>query len=114
MAQRLRATAVARGERGQCETRVLVAVVAVEHRQVAALGEPRVVEGDGSGPRIVALDTGIKTSIVRHFAARGATLELLPCTTPAAEVLARGADGLFLVPGPGDPATLGYLVDTVR
>ena len=26
----------------------------------------------------------------------------------------RNADGLFLVPGPGDPATLGYLVDTVR
>jgi carbamoyl-phosphate synthase small subunit len=78
------------------------------------LTEPRVVHGDGSGPRIVALDTGIKTSIVRHFVQRGATLELLPCTTPAEEVLARGADGIFLVPGPGDPATLGYLVDTVR
>jgi carbamoyl-phosphate synthase small subunit len=76
--------------------------------------EPHVVHGDGSGPRIVALDTGIKTSIVRNFVARGATLELLPCTTPAEEVFARGADGIFLVPGPGDPATLGYLVDTVR
>ena len=31
------------------------------------------------------------------------TLELLPCTTPADEVLARGADGIFLVPGPGRP-----------
>ena len=72
------------------------------------------MHGDGSGPRIVALDTGIKTSIVRNFVARGATLELLPCTTPAEEVFARGADGIFLVPGPGDPATLGYLVDTVR
>ena len=51
---------------------------------------------------------------MRNFVTRGATLELLPCTTPADEVLARGADGLFLVPGPGDPATLGYLVDTVR
>jgi carbamoyl-phosphate synthase small subunit len=69
---------------------------------------------DGSGPRIVALDTGIKTSIVRNFVSRGATLELLPCTTPADDVLARGADGIFLVPGPGDPATLGYLVETVR
>jgi carbamoyl-phosphate synthase small subunit len=51
---------------------------------------------------------------VRHFVSRGATLELLPCTTPAEEVFARRADGIFLVPGPGDPATLGYLVDTVR
>ena len=63
---------------------------------------------------MVALDTGIKTSIVRNFVSRGVTLELLPCTTPADEVLARNADGIFLVPGPGDPATLGYLVETVR
>ena len=71
-------------------------------------------EGDGSGPRIVALDTGIKASIIRNFTQRGATLELLPCTTPADEVLARGADGIFLVPGPGDPAAMGPLVGTVR
>ena len=75
---------------------------------------PQVHAGDGSGPRIVALDTGIKASIVRNFVTRGATLELLPCTTPADEVLERGADGIFLVPGPGDPAALGYLVETVR
>jgi carbamoyl-phosphate synthase small subunit len=77
-------------------------------------GSPVLHEGEGDGPYIVALDTGIKTSIVRNFVSRGATLELLPCTTSAEELFARGADGLFLVPGPGDPATLGYLVDTVR
>jgi carbamoyl-phosphate synthase small subunit len=70
--------------------------------------------GDGSGPRIVALDTGIKASIIRNFTLRGATLELLPCTTPADEVLGRGADGIFLVPGPGDPAAMAPLVETVR
>jgi carbamoyl-phosphate synthase small subunit len=70
---------------------------------------------DGAGGiRIVALDTGIKRSIVRSFTARGATLELHPCTTPAEELLARDPHGYFLVPGPGDPAALGYLVDTVR
>jgi carbamoyl-phosphate synthase small subunit len=70
--------------------------------------------GGGDGPRIVALDTGIKRSIVRNFASRGATLELYPCTTPADELLARDPDGFFLVPGPGDPAALDYLVDTIR
>jgi carbamoyl-phosphate synthase small subunit len=68
----------------------------------------------GDGPTIVALDTGIKRSIVRNFTARGATLELYPCTTPADELLARDPHGYFLVPGPGDPAALGYLVDTIR
>jgi carbamoyl-phosphate synthase small subunit len=75
--------------------------------------EPRIFEGSG-GPRIVALDTGIKHSIIRNFTSRGATLELLPCTTSAADLLARDPDGFFLVPGPGDPAALGYIVDTIR
>jgi carbamoyl-phosphate synthase small subunit len=77
------------------------------------LPEPR-IEGEGGGLRIVALDTGIKRSIVRQFVARGVQLELYPCTTPADELLARDPDGFFLVPGPGDPAALGYLVATIR
>ena len=75
---------------------------------------PVTFAGEGEGPRIVALDTGIKRSIVRSFTARGATLEIHPCTTPADALLARDADGFFLVPGPGDPAALDYLVETVR
>jgi len=71
-------------------------------------------EGAAGGPRIIALDTGIKRSIIRNFTQRGAVLELYPCTTPAAELLARDPDGFFLVPGPGDPAALGYLVETIR
>ncbi len=76
--------------------------------------EMTVIRGDGSGPRIAALDTGIKHSIVRNFTARGATLELHPCTASAADLLASDPDGLFLVPGPGDPAALGYIVATIR
>ena len=70
--------------------------------------------GEGDGPRIAALDTGIKHSIVRNFTSRGATLELYPCTTGAQALLDSDADGIFLVPGPGDPAALDYIVDTVR
>jgi carbamoyl-phosphate synthase small subunit len=76
--------------------------------------EPRVYAGDGDGPRIVALDTGIKRSIIRNFTSRGATLEILPCTSTAQELLARDPDGFFLVPGPGDPAALDYIVRNIR
>jgi carbamoyl-phosphate synthase small subunit len=75
---------------------------------------PRIFPGDGDGPTIVALDTGIKHSIIRNFTSRGATLELYPCTTSAEELLARDPDGYFLVPGPGDPAALDYIVETIR
>jgi carbamoyl-phosphate synthase small subunit len=76
------------------------------------LAEPE-THGDGD-LRIVALDTGIKRSIIRNFVSRGVQLELYPCTTPADELLATDPDGFFLVPGPGDPAALDYLVATIR
>jgi carbamoyl-phosphate synthase small subunit len=63
---------------------------------------------------IAALDTGIKRSIIRNFVARGVRLDLYPCTTSAEELLALDPDGFFLVPGPGDPAALDYLVETIR
>ena len=75
-------------------------------------GEP--VELDGEGPHVVALDTGIKHSIIRQFRERGARVTLLPCATGAAEVLAREPDLVFLANGPGDPAALDYVVGTVR
>ena len=38
----------------------------------------------------------------------------MPASTPAAEVLAREPDGVFLSNGPGDPAAVGYAVDAIR
>ena len=70
--------------------------------------------GSGSGPRIAVLDTGIKASMVRELVARGATVELHPCTSSVAELLAGDPDAVFLSNGPGDPAALDYVVETVR
>ncbi|MGH2953139.1 MAG: glutamine-hydrolyzing carbamoyl-phosphate synthase small subunit [Solirubrobacterales bacterium] len=69
---------------------------------------------DGHGPHVVALDTGIKTSILHQFRERGARLTLLPCDVAAEAVLAEQPDLVFLANGPGDPAALDYVVDTVR
>jgi carbamoyl-phosphate synthase small subunit len=70
--------------------------------------------GSGDGPMIAVLDTGIKGSMVRELVARGARVALHPCTTTAAELLAEDPDAVFLANGPGDPAALDYVVDTVR
>jgi carbamoyl-phosphate synthase small subunit len=75
--------------------------------------EPIVVEGNG-GPRIAMLDTGVKRSIVQNLRARGATVELHPCTASAGQLLASDPDAIFLANGPGDPAALDYVVQTVR
>jgi carbamoyl-phosphate synthase small subunit len=66
------------------------------------------------GPRIAVIDTGIKGSMVRELVARGARVELHPCTSTPEELLAANPDAVFLANGPGDPAALSYIVETVR
>ncbi len=90
--------------------------------QMAGLDLTRVVTpekmtvhgADNGGPRIAVIDTGIKGSIVRNLVARGAVVELHPCGVGADELLAGDADLFFLANGPGDPAALGHIVETVR
>jgi carbamoyl-phosphate synthase small subunit len=70
--------------------------------------------GTAGGPHIAVLDTGIKASMVRELTARGVRVSLHPCNSSAAELLAQSPDAVFLSNGPGDPAALGYIVETVR
>ncbi|HET6875171.1 MAG TPA: glutamine-hydrolyzing carbamoyl-phosphate synthase small subunit [Acidimicrobiales bacterium] len=68
----------------------------------------------GDGPlRVVAYDFGIKRTILRHLGTL-ATVEVVPATTPAEEVLARRPDGVFLSNGPGDPAAVGYATEQIK
>lgn len=62
--------------------------------------------------RIAILDMGLKFNIARALAARGYQAYVLPCDTSAEEILATGARGVVLSPGPGDPAQLDRLVAT--
>ena len=73
-----------------------------------------VLDGDGEGPRIAMIDTGVKLSILRNLRQRGATIELHPCTANATQLLAGGADAVFLANGPGDPGALDQIVQTLR
>jgi carbamoyl-phosphate synthase small subunit len=68
----------------------------------------------GGGPRrVVAYDFGIKTTMLRHLSGL-ATVEVVPASTSAAEVLARRSDGVFLSNGPGDPSMVPYAVEAIR
>ena len=65
-------------------------------------------------PTIVAIDCGIKTNILRLIADLGFKIKVVPVTASAAEILGYKPAGVFLSNGPGDPATLGYLISTVK
>ena len=62
---------------------------------------------------IVAYDFGMKYNILRRLRQHGFQVQVVPAATPAAEALAHRPAGIFLSNGPGDPAALGYAVQTV-
>ena len=81
----------------------------------AAWREPAVgVESGAPRLRCVALDFGTKNNIHRLLVETGFDLTLLPASTTAEDVLAARPDAVFLSNGPGDPAVLGSVVETIR
>ena len=64
--------------------------------------------------KITLVDLGVKNNIMRLLRARGCAVGVLPATVTAEDVLATKPDGVLLSPGPGDPALLGYAIDTAR
>jgi carbamoyl-phosphate synthase small subunit len=80
----------------------------------SAVSPDEPIEHPGDGPHVVALDTGIKASIVSQFTERGCRVTLLPCSSGAEEVLDRNPDLIFLANGPGDPSAVGGVIETIR
>ena len=70
------------------------------------------VLGDGD-LHVVALDYGVKTTMV-HELARRFRLTVLPASYGADEITELRPDGVFLSNGPGDPAALGSQVEVLR
>ena len=71
--------------------------------------------GEGGGLRIVALDTGIKRSIVRNFVDARRAARAVPVHDAGRRAARRATPtASSSCPGPGDPAALDYVVDTIR
>ena len=65
-------------------------------------------------PHIVAMDFGVKRSILQNINRIGAKVTVVPAHTSAEEVLALNPDGVFLSNGPGDPTDVPEIVEEVR
>ncbi len=70
--------------------------------------------GKTDSPLVVAYDFGLKRNILRHLAAGSARVQVVPAGTSAAQALAYHPQGIFLSNGPGDPAGLPAIVETVK
>jgi carbamoyl-phosphate synthase small subunit len=64
--------------------------------------------------RLVAYDFGIKRNILRQLVEHGFDVTVVPARTSAADALALSPDAVFLSNGPGDPAGVEGVQDSVR
>ncbi|HID96182.1 MAG TPA: glutamine-hydrolyzing carbamoyl-phosphate synthase small subunit [Candidatus Latescibacteria bacterium] len=64
--------------------------------------------------RVVVIDCGVKFNILRELVNNGCRAIVVPAKTKAEEILELKPDGLLLSNGPGDPAGVPYVVETVK
>lgn len=69
---------------------------------------------DGKTYKVAALDCGGKRNIYRNLRERGCEVHVLPSATTADEILAMNVDGVFISNGPGDPAAVEQVIETLR
>jgi len=67
----------------------------------------------GAAARVVAIDCGVKGSILRELTGAGAAVSVVPPDTAAATILASAPAGVVVSNGPGDPAAVGAVPDTI-
>jgi carbamoyl-phosphate synthase small subunit len=63
--------------------------------------------------KVAALDLGVKKNILRCLNERDCLVQVFPMGTKASEMLKWKPDGIFISNGPGDPAAMPHVVDTV-
>ncbi len=68
----------------------------------------------GGQYRVVVIDYGLKFNQLRILAEKGCTIQVVPAAAGPDAILALEPDGIFLSNGPGDPAAVEGVVETVR
>jgi len=63
---------------------------------------------------ITVVDCGVKNSLLRELTGAGAAVTVVPPDTPAATILAAMPAGVVISNGPGDPAAVGAVPETIR
>ncbi|MFC4778436.1 glutamine-hydrolyzing carbamoyl-phosphate synthase small subunit [Paenibacillus sp. GCM10023252] len=82
--------------------------------QVARTSTKNVFSAPGQGERIVLVDFGAKSGILRELTKRGCDVVVVPQDTTADEIRRLAPDGIQLSNGPGDPKDVPHAVQMVK
>jgi len=75
----------------------------------------KVQHWNGEGKyKVVVIDCGVKFNILRKLAENNCRVTVVPYYTDTNKILAEKPNGIVLSNGPGDPAGVGYVVETVK
>lgn len=94
-----------------------IGAVGAERQSLLALAEDRARPAGARKLKthhVVAIDCGIKRSILRQLIDHGFRVTVVPASYPAEAILELKPDGLFLSNGPGDPEAVSYTIETVK
>jgi carbamoyl-phosphate synthase small subunit len=65
-------------------------------------------------PLVAVIDMGVKYNMLRNLSMRGCRVKVFPANTKSADILAANPKGVLLSNGPGDPARVEHVPQTVR
>lgn len=82
--------------------------------QVALTSTKHVFSSPGNGERIVLVDFGAKSGILRELTKRGCDVVVVPHDTTADEIRKLAPDGIQLSNGPGDPKDVPHAVAMIK
>ncbi|GGD70785.1 glutamine-hydrolyzing carbamoyl-phosphate synthase small subunit [Paenibacillus nasutitermitis] len=82
--------------------------------QVDRTSTKSIFSSPGEGERIVLIDYGAKSGILRDLTKRGCDVIVVPHDTTAEQIRRLKPDGIQLSNGPGDPKDVPHAVETIK
>lgn len=68
----------------------------------------------GRGKRVVLIDLGMKSGILRELNSRDCDIVVVPHNISATEILRQNPDGIMISNGPGDPTDVPETIETIK
>ena len=82
--------------------------------QIAQVSTRKSFVSPGRGKRVVLMDLGMKSGILRELNSRDCDIVIVPYNTPYKEILRQNPDGVMVSNGPGNPEDVPEPIETIR
>ena len=82
--------------------------------QIEQVSTPKAFLSSGSGYRVVLVDLGMKSGILRELNERNCDIVVVPHNITAEEIFRLNPDGIMLSNGPGDPTDVPETIEMLK